>query len=114
MSLHRRSIIICSHLVNDVEKVANRILVMKEGCLVMDAMLDDLKEEYFKVKLESCGASIDACPPSRGILELRKGKEQLLLVVKSEGLQGIREYASAAKARLDEKLSRSRRFTRLP
>jgi ABC-2 type transport system ATP-binding protein len=41
-----RSIIFSTHIVTDLERVASRVWLMKEGELTIDASLDDIKEKF--------------------------------------------------------------------
>ena len=55
-----RTIIISSHILSDVEKVIDHLLIMKKGTLVRDCSFDDLREEYCRVKLRSLSGSLPA------------------------------------------------------
>ncbi len=45
-STQTRSIIFSTHIVTDLERVASRVWLMKEGVLTIDASMDDIKEKY--------------------------------------------------------------------
>lgn len=47
----QRAIIFSTHIVSDVERVANRVWMMREGELVYQGELDTLKESFAKVTL---------------------------------------------------------------
>jgi len=49
----QRSIIFSTHIVNDVERVANRVWMLRQGELVYQGDLDSLKESIARVNLRS-------------------------------------------------------------
>jgi ABC-2 type transport system ATP-binding protein len=52
----RRSIIFSSHIVSDIERLANRIWILKEGRLYWQGDLDSLKESIVRIHLRGSGA----------------------------------------------------------
>ena len=48
-----RTILISSHILTDVEKVIDRVLIMDQGTVHCFQPLDDLREEYFRVELHA-------------------------------------------------------------
>ncbi len=54
-----RTLLYATHIVSDLERVANRIWVMREGQLVWQGGLDELKESVVRLRLRS-DSSIDA------------------------------------------------------
>ena len=49
----KRTIIISSHILSDVEKVIDHTVVMKSGKILRDCSFDDLREEFVRVVLTS-------------------------------------------------------------
>lgn len=43
---HTRSILFSTHIVSDVERIASRVWLIKDGEIAIDAPLDDIKEHY--------------------------------------------------------------------
>jgi len=56
----KRTIIISSHILSDIEKVIDHLVIMKKGTIVRDCSFDDLREEYCRVKLTSLNGSLPA------------------------------------------------------
>lgn len=52
----RRAIIFSSHIVSDIERLANRIWILKEGRLYWQGDLDSLKESIVRIHLRGTGA----------------------------------------------------------
>lgn len=50
-SAHTRSIIFSTHIVSDLERVASRVWLMKDGLIAIDEELDDLKEKSARIHL---------------------------------------------------------------
>ena len=61
----RRSIIISSHILNDIEKVIDHILVLDKGRLLKDCCFDDLREDYVKLELISLDGGLPPTLPFR-------------------------------------------------
>ena len=51
----RRSVIFSSHIVSDIERLANRIWILKEGRLDWQGDLDSLKESIVRIHLRGSG-----------------------------------------------------------
>jgi ABC-2 type transport system ATP-binding protein len=45
-STQTRSIIFSTHIVTDLERVASRVWLMKEGVLIIDASMDEIKDKF--------------------------------------------------------------------
>lgn len=50
-ALQTRTILFSTHIVSDLERVASRVWLMKQGQLEVDASIDELKEGYARVAL---------------------------------------------------------------
>ncbi len=50
---NQTSIIFSTHIVSDVERVADRLWLLKEGHLVMDAVIDDIKESTVRLHVSA-------------------------------------------------------------
>lgn len=48
-----RAVIFSTHIVNDVERVANQVWILRDGLLVCQSEMDELKETFVRVKLTS-------------------------------------------------------------
>lgn len=53
-----RTILFSTHIVSDVERVANRVWIIKEGHLVVDQTLDSLKESSVELRSAGAGAAL--------------------------------------------------------
>jgi ABC-2 type transport system ATP-binding protein len=75
-----RTVIFSSHVLGDVERIADRIAVVHRGALLLEGALDDLKDAARRVRLVFPGA-----PPATlslpGLVSLRRGPRELLATV---------------------------------
>jgi ABC-2 type transport system ATP-binding protein len=67
----RRAIIFSSHIVSDIERLANRIWILKEGRLDWQGDLDSLKESIVRIHIRGSAAQIAALSVPRA-LSLRR------------------------------------------
>jgi ABC-2 type transport system ATP-binding protein len=75
-----RTVVISSHMLGDVERVADRVAIMHAGQLLLQAPLDELKEQTRRLRF-----SFAAAPPETlalpGLVSLRRGTRELLATV---------------------------------
>ena len=67
----QRAIVFSSHIVSDIERLANRIWILKEGRLDWQGDLDSLKESIVRIHIRGSGAEL---PPLSipGVLNMRR------------------------------------------
>jgi len=65
-----RTILISSHILTDVQKVIDKVLILDEGQVHCFQDLDDLQEEYFNVTLSSLQGKLPATIPLTGLASL--------------------------------------------
>ncbi len=74
------TVLFSSHILSDVERVADRIAVLHQGCLLLDRELDDLRDQVRRLRLV-----FDHEPPEQlsipgEVCRRRRGRELLLTV----------------------------------
>lgn len=74
-----RTILISSHILNDVERVADRIGILVDGVLRVDCPTEHFKMAVRKVVLEFAGEP-PVCPPSEGLVSAWRAGRRLELV----------------------------------
>ena len=92
----QRAIIFSSHIVSDIERLANRIWILKEGRLDWQGDLDSLKESIVRVHLRSAGPLPDSLAIP-GALTIRRDGLFATAVV--------RDWTQAAQGELERKIS---------
>lgn len=63
-----RTIIISSHILSDVEKVIDHVIILDKGTLLRDCAFDELQEEFLRVRLTSLNGPLAANLPIRGVI----------------------------------------------
>ncbi|MDB4981692.1 MAG: ytrB 1 [Myxococcales bacterium] len=100
-----RSVIFSSHVLSDVERVADRVAILDGGRLLADRALDDLKEQVRRLRFV-----FDRPPPDDlaipGALAMRRAGREILVTVGNyeEGLAGSLAASLGATAVDDQRL----------
>jgi ABC-2 type transport system ATP-binding protein len=91
-----RSIVFSSHIVSDIERLANRIWILKEGHLDWQGDLDSLKESIVRLHVRGSGGELPALMIP-GALSVRRDGAFATAVVRDwthEAQQALEESAS--------------------
>lgn len=75
-----RTVLLSSHILSDVERIADRIAMLHEGELLLDRDTDDLKEGVRRVRLLFDGAVPDGLMVPGAVRIRRSGRELLATV----------------------------------
>ncbi|MFC1678090.1 AAA family ATPase, partial [Planctomycetota bacterium] len=89
-----RTIIISSHILSDVEKVIDHVIVMRQGRILRDSSFDSLREEFLKVTLISLNGKLPAELGFENTLDCQKNDSKAVLT-----LQNYTHQQLEAKAR---------------
>jgi ABC-2 type transport system ATP-binding protein len=92
-----RTILFSSHILGDVERVADRIVVIDKGVIRADCKLEQFSKSVKKVIL----AFKDSVPPEvnvDGLLHYRRSEKELVLILVGTDDGKIAELAKSAKA----------------
>jgi len=90
-----RSVVFSSHIVSDIERLANRIWILKEGRLFWQGGLDSLKESIVRVHLR-CERELPENLNFPGLLSLRR--------VPGGGTAVVRDWTEGAQSELIERI----------
>ena len=77
-----RTILISSHILSDVEKVIDHVLIMDRGRILCDTPFDDLREKYVRVTLTSLSGPLSKDLPFANVVESRRNETQAALTVR--------------------------------
>jgi ABC-2 type transport system ATP-binding protein len=81
----KTSVFLTSHDVGDIEYLADRVIIINHGQVVMDDRVKNLKYHYLNKKIVDLRLSSDALPPAiDGVKVLKHGKAGLKLEVDTE------------------------------
>ena len=70
----RRTVIISSHILSDVEKVIDHVVIMDKGRIVRDCPLDQLQDEFCCLRLTALAGALPAALPFPGLLECQRSE----------------------------------------
>jgi len=96
-----KTILISSHILTDVEKVIDHVIIMKDGCLVTDQSFDDLKEKYLRVRLTSLGAGLPEELPFGNVLACTRNNGQAVLTLAGPNTDEIDRRAASLNCAVD-------------
>ena len=92
-----RTVFFSSHILGDVERVSDRIVVIDKGVIRADCSLEQFREAVKKVKL-----SFSDCPPDQldieGLLHCRRSEKELELILIGTDDEKIKQWADSAAA----------------
>jgi ABC-2 type transport system ATP-binding protein len=92
----RRAIVISSHILSDIEKVVDRVVILRKGVVVRDASLDELREAYRRVRLHAIDGQVPETIALPGVVEMQRNGRQALLTVRGAGDDAIQDAARGA------------------
>jgi ABC-2 type transport system ATP-binding protein len=88
-----RSIIISSHILSDVEKVIDHVVIMGKGCILRDCSFDSLREEFIRFTLSSLDGKMPATLPFERVLERKQTDYQAALTVQNTAQEELESRA---------------------
>jgi ABC-2 type transport system ATP-binding protein len=80
ISQNNRTILFCSHILSDVERIADRIGILRAGKLVVDCELEELKRRVRKLRVIFDGEPPSELPITEIIAGKRQGREVIISV----------------------------------
>jgi ABC-2 type transport system ATP-binding protein len=83
----RRSIIISSHILSDIEKVIDRVVIMDKGVMLRNCAFDELQEEFTRVRVTALDGNLPAVLPFRDVVAEERDARQALVVMKNPGAE---------------------------
>ena len=88
-----RTIIISSHILSDIEKVIDHVLIMQQGRLLRDCGFDQLQESYLKVNLTTLDADLPAQLDFPGIIESQQTSRHAVLTLADADRSSVADRA---------------------
>lgn len=78
----RRTVLISSHILSDVEKVVDHVVIMDKGRIRRDCPLDQLQEEFCRLQLTALGGALPQTLPLPDLLECRRTATDAIVTLK--------------------------------
>ena len=89
----RRTIVISSHILSDVEKVIDHTLVMHDGSILRDCSFDSLREEFVRFTLTSLNGHLPADLPFKNIITCQAHADRAIVTVQNASQQTLEATA---------------------
>lgn len=102
-SSHARTIVFSTHIVSDLERLASRVWLLKDGDIAVDAGLDDLKEHYVRVRLPP-HAALPANFNQHGLAHTRVEGQHTVLMYSHWSNQSLQQLEAACKTPVQPEL----------
>jgi len=78
-----RTILISSHILSDIEKVIDHVLILDQGKLLRDCTFDELREEFMRVRLTSLNGPFSGPVEIRGMVAREQSERQAVVTMRS-------------------------------
>ena len=88
-----RTIIISSHILSDVEKVIDHVVVMRQGRILCDTSFDSLREEFLKVTLTSLNGKLPAELGFENTIDCQRNDSKAVLTLQNYTYQQLEDKA---------------------
>ena len=96
----QRTVIFSSHILSDVERIADRVAILHQGRLLLERSLDELKEQVRRVRLLFDGRSPEHLDVP-GVLAVRRAPREMLVTVIDYDAQAIDRLAETLGAQVE-------------
>ena len=96
-----RTIIISSHILSDIEKVIDYVIIMQEGRLLRDCSFDDLREEYFRIRITSLNGDLPEDLTCTGLIEKQQSGANAVITLPTSSRPEIELAAQRLKCRTE-------------
>jgi len=77
-----RTILVSSHILSDIEKIIDHVLILDQGAVLRDTGFDELREEFIKVRLTSLNGSLPRTLPFEEPLACERTDAEALVTLK--------------------------------
>jgi ABC-2 type transport system ATP-binding protein len=78
-----RTILISSHILSDIEKIIDHVLILDGGRILRDTGFDELREEYTRMRITSLNGPLPDSLPFGDLLACERDGSQALLTMKA-------------------------------
>lgn len=96
-----RTIIISSHILSDIEKIIDHIVIMDKGKILRDCGLDILQEEFCQITLTATGGKLPDTLPFANVVECKRNGTQAAITLRNADPRQIEEQARQIGCRIE-------------
>jgi ABC-2 type transport system ATP-binding protein len=99
----KRTIIISSHILSDIEKVIDRALIMRQGSILRDCSFDDLREEFTRFTLSSLNGRLPDELSFDNIVSCERNDNRAVLTVRNASPEELEAEAKTLNCEIEIK-----------
>ncbi|MBN2272463.1 MAG: ABC transporter ATP-binding protein [Sedimentisphaerales bacterium] len=96
-----RTIIISSHILSDIEKVVDHVVIMKQGRILLDSGFDELRERFSRVRVSALSGELPGELPFANVVNCRRSNGEAILTVEDCAAEQLQRQAESAKCRIE-------------
>lgn len=96
-----RAIIISSHILSDVEKVIDHIVIMKQGRILLDCSFDQLRERFSQVRVSSLSGELPTQLPFANVIQCQRSNGQAILTVQDYSQEQLEQTAQGLDCQIE-------------
>jgi ABC-2 type transport system ATP-binding protein len=96
-----RTIVISSHILSDIEKVVDHVVIMKAGLILLDLGFDELRERYCRVRLSALHGELPAELPFSNVLDCKRSDSEAVLTIHGGSPEELEKQAQSINCRAD-------------
>lgn len=84
-----KTILIASHILTDVEKIIDHVVLMKDGGILYNQSLDDFRERFIRLRLTNFKNALPEKLPFEMFLSCKRDTHQAILTIDSTHVESI-------------------------
>ncbi len=96
-----RTILVSSHILSDVEKIIDHIIILDQGKVCRDVDLDELQQEFVKIRVTSVRNSLPDALPFQEIISCEKSDNQAVAILRKLPGQELNQVAQEMDSIID-------------
>ena len=96
-----KTIIISSHILSDVEKVIDHVVIMKQGRILLDSGFDELRERFSRVRVSALSGELPRELPFANVVQCRRSNGEAILTVKDCSAEQLQQQAKGLSCRIE-------------
>jgi ABC-2 type transport system ATP-binding protein len=96
-----KTVLVASHILADIEKVIDHVIMMKDGRILHDQSLDDFRERFMRLRLTSFKNALPEKLPFDFFLTCERSVHQAVLTVESKHLKSISMQAELLNCKVE-------------
>lgn len=96
-----KTILIASHILTDVEKIIDHVIIMKDGRIIENQGMDNLRECYLQVHLSSITKELPRTLPFEKALFCERDDFQAVMILEKQYFDEIKNQIQTSNYRID-------------